>query len=154
MKITLKKIETYVRSFTLYMEKNNNNEKNRNYDDSMNNIGKSKIDNVNNTNNVSTFENHASVVIGPQNVGKTYYMLKVLEKVGNKGPIHIITRSPNQCPYYKTSTEIKPKNKNKGSIVIFDDMLGARNSSQLDEVFTGGRHEFLGVYYISQRYFA
>ena len=48
-----------------------------------------KIDNVNNENNiVSKFENHRHVVIGPSNVGKTYYMLKVLEKIGNKRPIH------------------------------------------------------------------
>ena len=67
-----------------------------------------KIDKINN-NNVSTYENHAYVVIGPRNVGKTYYMLKVLEKIGNRRPIHIITRSPNQYPNYKTSTEIKPK---------------------------------------------
>ena len=38
-----------------------------------------KIDKINN-NNVSNFEKHACVVIGPRNVGKTYYMLKVLEK--------------------------------------------------------------------------
>ena len=81
-------------------------------------------------------------------------MLKVLEKVGNKRSIRIITRSPNQNPNYKTSTENKPINKYKGSIVIFDDMLGARNSSQIDEFFTRGRHEDLDVYYISQSYFA
>ena len=51
----------------------------------------------------------------------------------NKRPIHIITRYPNQYPNYKTSTEIKPINKYKGSIVIFDDMLGARNSSQIGD---------------------
>ena len=33
-------------------------------------------------------------------------------------------------------------------------MLGARNSSQIDEFFTRGRHEDLDVYYISQSYFA
>ena len=33
-------------------------------------------------------------------------------------------------------------------------MLGARNSSQRDEIFTRGRHEDLDVYYISQSYFA
>ena len=81
-------------------------------------------------------------------------MLKVLEKIDNKRPIHIITRSPNQYPNYKTSTDIKPINNNKGSIVIFDDMLGAKNSSQIDEFFTRGRHEDLDVYYISQSYFA
>ena len=113
-----------------------------------------KIDNVNNKNNiVSKYENHRHVVIGPSNVGKTYYMLKVLEKIGNNRPIHIITRSPSQYPNYKTSTEIKPINKYKGSVVIFGDMLGAKNSSQIDVFFTRGRHEDLDVYYISQSYF-
>ena len=118
----------------------------------MKNIEKPKIDNV--SNNVSTYENHRHVVIGPSNVGKTYYMLKVLENLGNKRPIHIITRSPNQYPNYKTNTEIKPINKYKGSVVIFDDMIGARNRSQIDEFSTRGRHEDLDVYYISQSYFA
>ena len=114
-----------------------------------------KVDNVNNTNNdiISKFENQRHVIIGPSNVGKTYYMLKILEKIGNKRPIHMITRSPNQYPTYKTSTDIKPINKNKGSVVIFDDMLGAKNSSQKDEFFTRGRHEDINVYYISQSYF-
>ena len=110
------------------------------------------IENVNNK--VSEFENHRHVIMGPRNVGKTYYMLKVLEKIDNKRPIHIITRSPNQYPNYKRSIEIKPINKYKGSVVIFDDMLGAKNSSQIDEFFTRGRHEDLDVYYISQSYFA
>ena len=78
----------------------------------------------------------------------------MLEKIGSKRPIHIITRSPNQDPNYKTSNEIKPMNKYKGSVVIFDDMLRAKNSSQIDEFFTRGRHEDLDVYYISQSYFA
>ena len=109
------------------------------------------IENVNN--DVSTYENHRHVVIGPSNIGKTYYMLKVLEKIGEQRPIHIKTRSPNQYPNYKTSNEIKPINKYKGSVVIFDDMLGAKKSSQIDEFFTRGRHEDLDVYYISQSYF-
>ena len=109
------------------------------------------IENVNNI--VSKFENRANVIIGARNVGKTYYILKVLEKIGNKRPVHVITRSPNQYPNYKTSNEIKPINKYKGSVVIFDDMLEARNSSQIDEFFTRGRHEHLDVYYISQSYF-
>ena len=127
----------------------------RKVDDSVTKIEKPKINNVNNTNNdiVSTYDNHRHVVIGPSNVGKTYYMLKVLEKIGNERPIHIITRSPNQYPNYKTSNEIKPINKYKGSIVIFDDMLGSKNSSQIDEFFTRGRHEDIDVYYISQSYF-
>ena len=81
-------------------------------------------------------------------------MPKVLEKIGNKRPIHIITRSPNHYPNYRTSTEIKQINKYKGSVVIFDDNLGARNSSQIDECFTRGRHEALDVYFISRSYFS
>ena len=80
-------------------------------------------------------------------------MLKVLEEIGNKRPIHIITRSPNHYPNYKTNIEIKPLNIYKGSIVILDDMLRAKNSSQIDDFFTRGRHEDLDVYYISQSYF-
>ena len=49
--------------------------------------------------------------------------------------------------------QIKPINKYKGSVVVFDDMLGSKNSSQIDEFFTRGRHEDLDVYYISQIYF-
>ena len=156
MKISVRKLEIYVRIVIIQIEKiYNDKEKKRNFDDSVNKIEKLKIDNVNitNSNIFSKFENHAYVVIGPRNVGKTFYMLKVLEKTGDKRPIHKITRSPNQHPNYKTSTEIKPINKYKGSIVIFDDMLGARNSSQIDEFFTRGRHEDLDVYYISKSYF-
>ena len=81
-------------------------------------------------------------------------MLNVLEKVGNKRPIHIITRSPNLYPNYKTSIEIKPLNKYKGSVFIFDNMLGARNCSQIDEFFTRGRHKNLDIFYNSQIYLA
>ena len=80
-------------------------------------------------------------------------MLKVLEKKDNKRPIHIKTRSPNQYPNYKTKTEIKPINKCKGSVVIFDDMLGSRNCSQIDEFLKRGRHRDLDVYYISHSFF-
>ena len=119
--------------YNINRKKYNNKEKKRRVDDSVNNMEKPKIDNVNNKiiipgrqkhdNNpsVSRYENHAYVVIGPKNVGKTYYMLKLLEKIGNKRAIHIITRSPNQYPNYKTSTEIKPTNNYNGSVVIFGD---------------------------------
>ena len=81
-------------------------------------------------------------------------MLKVLEKIGNKRPIYIITPFPKQYPNYKTTTDNKSLDKYKGLIVIFDDMLGARSSSQRDEVFARGRHENLDVFYISQSYFS
>ena len=117
-----------------------------------------KIDKTNNTNvknpNVSTYENHAYVVIGPRNVHKTYYMLKILEKIVNQRPIIEITRSPNQIPKFKTSNEIKPINKCRGSVVNFGDVIGARNSSQKIGLFKRGKHEDLDVHYISQSYFA
>ena len=80
-------------------------------------------------------------------------MLEVLEKIGNKRPVHIITRSSNQYPNYKTSIEIKPIDKYKGSNIIFDDMLGAQSCSQKDEFYTRRKNEEIDVYYISQSYF-
>ena len=77
----------------------------------------------------------------------------MIEKKGNRRTIHIITRSANRYPNYKTSNGIKPKNKNKGSIVIFDEVLGARNSSQIDEFYTRGRHGDLSVFYVCQSWF-
>ena len=111
-----------------------------------------KIENNNNNKNnvknpkVSTHENPRHLVFDPSNVGKTYYMLKNLENIGNQRTIHIITRSPKQYPNYKTSHEVKPMNKYKGSVVIFDAMLGARNCSERHEFITRGRHENLDVY--------
>ena len=148
----------YLKHRTIWKKCHNENRRKNNF----NTITKNEIDTTTQqpkinkviNNNVSQFENRANVVIGARNVGKTYYMLKVLEKIGCQRPIHIITRSPNQYQNYKTSNEIKPINKYKGSVVIFDDMLGAKNSSQIDEFFTRGRHEDLDVYYISQSYFA
>ena len=132
----------------------NNNEKKKKQNDSRNNIEKRKINNVNNTNIVPKYENHAFVVISPRNVGKIFYLLKVLERIDDKRPIHIMTRSPNQYSNYNTSNEIKPINKYKGSVVLFEDTLGARNCSQIDGFFTRGRHGDLNVYYISRSYFA
>ena len=128
--------------------KNNNNNLIHNQQPNIENVNNKK-NNVYNP-SISTYENHRHVVIGPSNVGKTHYMLKILAK---KVTIHIITRSPKQYPNYKTSDELKPTNKYKGSVVIFDDMVGARNSSQIDKFFTRGRHEYLDVYYNSQSYF-
>ena len=93
------------------------------------------------TNNpkVSTYENHDNVVIGQRNIGKTFYMLKMLVQIGNKRPNHITTRSSNQYPNYKTNHEIEPIKIDKKSVLIFDDMLGARNNSQTDDFYTRGK---------------
>ena len=116
-----------------------------------------KIDKINfnndNNPNISTYENNAYVVVGPRHVGKTFYMIKMLEKTGNQRPIHLLNRSPSQNSKYKRSKENKLINKYKGSVVIFDDMLGARNISEKDELYTRGRHEDLSLFYINQSYF-
>ena len=141
--------------YNINRKKHNNKEKKPQIDNINNKIIlPEKQKHNNNIPNISTYENHRHVAIGRSNTGKTYHMLKILEKICNKIPIHMITRTPNQYPNYKTSTDIKPINKYKGSVVVFDDMLGARNSSQIDESFRRGRHENLDVYYISQSYFA
>ena len=147
-------INNYKKDRTVCKTCYNKNKRKKNIDTSPPKKNIENVDNKDNNPNNSTYENHRHVIIGPSNVGKTYYMLKVLEKIGNQRPIHIITRSPNQYPNFKTNNEIKPINKYKGSVVKFDDMLGAKNSSQVDEFFTRGRHEDLDVYYISQSYFA
>ena len=61
--------------YNINRKKYNNKEKKRKYDDSMNNIEKPKIGNVNNKIIDLTNENQANVIIGPRNVGKTFYML-------------------------------------------------------------------------------
>ena len=111
-------INNYKKDRTVYKTCYNKNKRTNNFNTlppNKNNTSyqQPNIENVNNKKdnnpNLSTYESRANVVIGPRNVAKTYYMLKVLEKIGDKRPINIITRSPNQYPNYKTSTEIKLK---------------------------------------------
>ena len=66
----------YLKHRTIFKKCHNQNRRKNNITSPPN------IENDNNTNNniVSKFENRANVIIGPRNVGKTYYMLKVLEK--------------------------------------------------------------------------
>ena len=100
--------------------KNNNNIIIRNQQPSVENF-----ENFDNNPSVLAYENHRKVIIGPSNVGKTFYTLKILEKIANKRPTHIRTRSAVQHLNYRTSNEISQIDKYKGSVVIFDDMLGA-----------------------------
>ena len=131
---------------------NNNNTTIQNESITSHQQRKVDINNNNDNNpNVSTYENHAYVVIGPRNVVKIYYMLKMLERIGNQRPIHKITRSPNRYPKFKLKFGIE---KYKGSVLIFDDMLGARTCSQKDDFLKTGNHENLDVFYISQSYFS
>ena len=90
---------------------------------------------------VSVYESHRHVAVGPINTGETYYKVKKLEKVGKNKPNHLKACYPRQYPSYKTGNEIKPLFSYKGSVVVFDDILGSSNSSQLDEFFRTGRHD-------------
>ena len=45
-------------------------------------------------------------------------MLEVLDKIGNKRPIHLITKSPNQYPDFEREVEIKPIESYEGTVVI------------------------------------
>ena len=74
---------------------------------------------------VSAFRNHRQLMIGPSNVSKTFYMLKMLDKKGNKRPLHIKTRSPKKYPNCETDAKIESIDKYRGSVIIFDHMLGA-----------------------------
>ena len=96
---------------------------------------------------VSANENHCHVFIGSSNLGKTYYNLKIPGKLGNKLPTHIKTRSSKYYSNFRTTTESKPINFSKESVMIFDDVLVIQNSSYLEEFFTRGRHEILDVCY-------
>ena len=71
-----------------------------------------------------------------------YHMVKILAKIGNKRPLHIITRSPKQYPNYTTINESKPIDKYKESVVIFDDMWGSHNNSPIDDFFKKGDIKF------------
>ena len=64
--------------------------------------------NHDNNPSVSTYENHRQVIIGPSHVGKTYYRLNILYKIGNQRRILLIAPSPHQYPNNKTSIDIKP----------------------------------------------
>ena len=63
-----------------------NENRRKNNSNNLIHIQQPKIDktNINNDNNhiVSTYEYRTFVVIGPRNVGKTHYKLKMLEKSG------------------------------------------------------------------------
>ena len=67
-------IEMFVTIVTIKRKKSNKNSLIKNYQPKFNN------NQDNNNPSVSTYENHVHIVIGPRNVGKNYYILKILEK--------------------------------------------------------------------------
>ena len=98
-------------------------------------------------------KNNRTLIIGFSNCGKTYLMNHILFQ--KQEPIFIITKSLNQYPKIKaqTSDEIQPLNEHENNVVVFDDMLLSKQESNIDPLFTRGRHKNIDIYYISQSYF-
>ena len=73
----------YLKHKTFFKKGHNENRKNKKTTITKNEIftppKQPKIETIN-SNKVSKYENHANIVIGPRNVGKTYYILRILEK--------------------------------------------------------------------------
>ena len=89
----------------VFEKPSNNNNTITEFVNNNNNITLPEKRNNENNHNVSAYEKHSHIDIGPRNVCKTFYMLKIIEKKDSERPIHIITRSPNQYPNYKTSNQ-------------------------------------------------
>ena len=79
-------------------------------------------------------------------------------RISDRG-IYIITKSPpEQCSsskfkVKKIGDEIKPLNEYENCAIVFDDFLGSTNSNYIDQYFMRGRHNHLGIYFLSQSYF-
>ena len=73
-------VNNYKKDRTVCKSCYNRNKNKRKNNDNNTLIQPSKIDKINNNNDIipndETYENHACVVIGPRNVGKTYYSSK------------------------------------------------------------------------------
>ena len=93
--------------------------------------------------------NNRTLIIGLSNCGKTYLMNHILHQ--KQEPIFINTKSLNQYPNIKAqiSDEIQPLEKYENSTVVLNDMLLSKQESNLDMLFTRGRHRKIDIYYIS-----
>ena len=114
---------------------------------------KPKSDNKKKRKVVNSVNNNRTLMIGFSNCGKTYLMNHILHQ--KQEPIFINTISSNQYPKIKaqTSDEIQPLNEYENSVVVIDDMLLSKQESNIDLLFTRGRHNNIDIYYISQSYF-
>ena len=72
-----------------------------------------------------------------------------------QGPNFIITISLNQYPNIKgqVSDEIQPLEIYENSAVVFDEMLLSKQETNIDLLFTRGRHSNIDICYISESYF-
>ena len=152
MKIIIKKIEIYVRTVTILIEKkytNNNKEKIQ----VVNSVNKTIINKKKTKVVVSVNDNNRTLIIGFSNCGKIFLMNHILHQ--KQEPLFIITKSLNQYPNIEaqSSDEIQPLNEYEISVVVFDAILQSKQESNIDLFFTRGRHDNIDIYYISQSYF-
>ena len=102
------------------------------------------------------------MIVGPSFCGKTHLLLIKLQLIrldDNTRKIHIITRSSEQysnieIEQVKVEEDLEDKSIQdfQNCCVVFDDMLDT-SQKLIDPFFTGGRHNDLDVYYLSQSYF-
>ena len=73
--------------------------------------------------------------------------------------IYIITKSPpeqysnSNIKIKELSDEIQLLNEYKIAIIVIDDISDSSNSKYIHQFFVKGRHNNLGIYYLSQSYF-
>ena len=72
-----------------------------------------------------------------------------------KQAIYKVTKSLNQNPNIKAQTSDKnqPSENYENSAVVFDDILLAKQASNVDLFFSTGHHKIIVIYYKSQSYF-
>ena len=107
---------------------------------------------------INTNNNNRTPLVGPFFSGKTYLMLQILSRTSDRD-IFIFTKSPpeqysnSKIKIKELSNEIKPLNEYENCVIVFDDILGSTNSNYIDQYFTGGKHNHLDIYDLSQSYF-
>ena len=89
--------------------------------------------------------NNRTPIIGFWNCGKTYPMNHILHK--KQEPIFKITKSLVQYPNIEaqTSNQIEPLESYEKDTVVLDDMLLSKQESNLDMLFTRGRHSNIDI---------
>ena len=88
--------------------------------------------------------------------GLHFLTLDELEKVTTERNRFILFKSPEQYHFMNSkhlSDETRPPFEYVDSIVVFDELLGARRSPELDTFFTRWRVKELVAYFLSQSLF-
>ena len=97
-------------------------------------LEKLNIDIVNNNGNNGT------LLVAPSFSGKSYLMLKILSRIGDRY-IYKTTKSPpeqhskTKIKIKETGEEIKPLNEYANAIIVSDNILGSSNSKKSRSIF-------------------